>query len=271
MGELVLLENELINIYEGSDKEQIVSGRELHEFLEVGTKYKDWFPRMLKYGFEENVDYVTVAQKRATAQGNETTYFEHYLKMDMAKEIAMIQRNEKGKMARQYFITVEKKYRELTQQTPMTMEDLIIHNAQLLKETRMKQEEQDRKLKELELKSTQQENKVLQLVDYTSKVPDFKAVQNAVNKYARLSNISQGEVWGEIYKTIGDMFGINFKQRIKNAHDKIQKERAEKGNQPYKQSTLNTKYNGMNVIKDEKLEKNVIELLISMTNELNNK
>lgn len=85
-----------------------LSARELHEFLEVKTKYKDWFPRMVEYGFEENVDYRAVAQKRATAQGNATTYIDHEIKLDMAKEIAMIQRSDKGKQARKYFLEVEK-------------------------------------------------------------------------------------------------------------------------------------------------------------------
>lgn len=268
MGELVLLENELINIYESNSKEQIVSGRELHEFLEVGTEYAKWMTRMIDYGFDENVDFVVIVKNDENLKGGRPKY-EHYLKMDMAKEIAMIQRNEKGKMARQYFISVEKKYRELTQQAPLTMEDLIIHNAQLLKETRLKQEEQERKLKELESKSIQQENKVVQLLDYTTAVPDFKAVQDAINKYARLSGKSQSEVRGEVYKKIGDIHGINFKQRIKNAHEKLQKERENKGKELYKKSTLDNKYNAMSIIKEEKLEKNVIEILIAMTNELN--
>lgn len=87
--------NELIKIEE-RDGEQLVSGRELHEFLGIKTKYKDWFPRMCEYGFVENTDFIAIAQKRATAQGNETTYTDHFIKISMAKEISMIQRNEKG-------------------------------------------------------------------------------------------------------------------------------------------------------------------------------
>ncbi len=101
--------NELFNV--NYDNERItLSARELHEFLEVKTKYKDWFPRMTEYGFVENIDYQAIAQKRATAQGNETTYTDHQITIEMAKEIAMLQRNEKGKQARQYFIELEKKW-----------------------------------------------------------------------------------------------------------------------------------------------------------------
>ena len=83
-------------------------GRELHEALGVKTKYADWFPRMVEYGFTENVDFRAIAQKRETAQGNMTTYTDHQLSLDMAKEICMLQRTEKGKMFRQYFIEIEK-------------------------------------------------------------------------------------------------------------------------------------------------------------------
>ncbi|HAR4585156.1 TPA: oxidoreductase [Staphylococcus aureus] len=99
---------EMFNIQEKENGEIAISGRELHQALEVKTAYKDGFPRMLKYGFEENTDYTAIAQKRATAQGNMTHYIDHALTLDTAKEIAMIQRSEPGKRARQYFIQVEK-------------------------------------------------------------------------------------------------------------------------------------------------------------------
>lgn len=85
-----------------------VSGRELHQFLEIKTPYSKWFGRMIEYGFDENIDYRTVGQKCPIANGGYQEINDHEIKLDMAKEIAMIQRNEKGKMARQYFIKVEK-------------------------------------------------------------------------------------------------------------------------------------------------------------------
>ncbi|EAC8986586.1 phage antirepressor Ant [Listeria monocytogenes] len=98
---------ELVATHQNENGDLIVSARELHEFLGIKTKYKDWFPRMVDYGFVENTDFVALAQKRATAQGNKTTYFDHHIKLPMAKEISMIQRSEKGKQARRYFLAVE--------------------------------------------------------------------------------------------------------------------------------------------------------------------
>ncbi|MGL5548148.1 MAG: antA/AntB antirepressor family protein, partial [Culicoidibacterales bacterium] len=104
---------ELMNITE-KNGQQVVSARELHEFLEVTTRFNDWFKRMVEnYGFEENADFVAITQKRVTAQGNETTFTEYAISLDMAKELSMVQRTERGKQARQYFIACEKKAKQL--------------------------------------------------------------------------------------------------------------------------------------------------------------
>lgn len=108
--------NELIKIEMNENQEIIVSGRELHKGLGVESRYNDWFKRMLKYGFEENLDYIAITQKKVTAQGNETTYIDHVIKLDMVKEICMLQRNDKGKKFRKYFIECEKRLKE--QQLP---------------------------------------------------------------------------------------------------------------------------------------------------------
>lgn len=116
--------NQLISITQNENNDSVVSGRELHEFLEVGTRYSIWFDRMVEYGFTENTDYLAIVQKRTTAQGNQTEYIDHALKLDMAKEISMIQRTAKGKEARQYFIQVEKEYKQ-QQQAPLTLDQQI--------------------------------------------------------------------------------------------------------------------------------------------------
>lgn len=102
--------NELISTKHSDSGEILVSGRELHEFLEVKTKYVDWFKRMVDYGFEEGVDFVMVTQKRETNNPKNpfTEILDHHIKLDMAKELSMIQRTEKGKQARQYFLQLEK-------------------------------------------------------------------------------------------------------------------------------------------------------------------
>ncbi len=95
--------NELININYDTDK-PTVSGRELHEALGVETRYNDWFKRMSEYGFTENEDFYSNLSKTSES-GRPST--DHQLTIPMAKEICMLQRNDKGKQFRQYFIRVE--------------------------------------------------------------------------------------------------------------------------------------------------------------------
>ena len=93
--------------------EPIVSGRTLHRELGVGTEYAKWMTRMTEYGFVEGQDFNSVKIDEVRQEGNRHVKREitdHALKLDMAKEIAMIQRTEKGKEVRQYFIQVERDY-----------------------------------------------------------------------------------------------------------------------------------------------------------------
>lgn len=115
--------NQLISITQNENNESVVSGRELHEFLDVSTPYTQWFERMIEYGFVHNVDFIGLSQKSEKPQGGRPT-IDHALKLDMAKEISMIQRTAKGKEARQYFIQVEKEYKQ-QQQVPLTLDQQI--------------------------------------------------------------------------------------------------------------------------------------------------
>lgn len=81
-----------------------VSARDLHEGLEIKSKYADWFKNMTAYGFVENVDYFTFSKN--LENGGRT--IEHEISVDMAKQICMIQRSEKGRQYRQYFLDLEK-------------------------------------------------------------------------------------------------------------------------------------------------------------------
>ncbi len=95
--------NELITV--NYDNEQpTVSARELYDFLEVGTAYKDWFPRMCEYGFEEGKDFRSFLSKSTGGRPSHDAE----ITIDMAKELCMLQRNDKGKQARQYFLQLER-------------------------------------------------------------------------------------------------------------------------------------------------------------------
>ncbi|HAY3898146.1 TPA: oxidoreductase [Escherichia coli] len=108
LNNIQIFKNEqLIPLNENEIGEVVLSGRQLHEFLEIGTEYAKWFSRMKEYGFVENQDFAVIVKNDENPLGGRPST-DHVIKLDMAKEIAMIQRNEKGKQARQYFIKVEK-------------------------------------------------------------------------------------------------------------------------------------------------------------------
>lgn len=152
---------------------------------------------------------------------------------------------------------------------PMALEDVLIQQLQQMKDVRLAQEAHEAKLKELESKANQQENKVIEMTKYISDVPDFKTIERAINTYARRSNKTQQQVRVDVYKRIEDIHGIDLKTKLNNLHKKVQEERKQQGKLPYKQSTLKQKYNIMTVVKELKLEKEMIKILMSMTSELN--
>jgi anti-repressor protein len=84
---------------------QTVSARELHEKLNIGTRFNDWFPRMTEYGFLEGTDFYSKMSKTENG-GRPSTDYE--ISVDMAKQICMIQRTPEGKAVRQYLIDLEK-------------------------------------------------------------------------------------------------------------------------------------------------------------------
>lgn len=97
--------NELIKINYESDRPTVLA-RDLHEFLEVETPFNKWFSRMCEYGFTDGADFQTFLSE--STGGRPAT--DAQLTIDMAKEICMLQRNEKGKQARQYFLQLEREW-----------------------------------------------------------------------------------------------------------------------------------------------------------------
>ena len=94
---------ELIKVNYDNNRPTVLA-RDLYDFLEVKTAFKDWFPRMCEYGFSEGVDFCSFLSESTGGRPAQ----DHQLTIEMAKEICMLQRNEQGKIARQYFIQLEK-------------------------------------------------------------------------------------------------------------------------------------------------------------------
>lgn len=98
--------NELLKINTTDSERITVSARELHKALEVNTDFNHWFTRMCEYGFEDGKDFATFLSESTGGRPSQDAQ----ITVDMAKEIAMLQRTEKGKEVRKYFIQVEKEW-----------------------------------------------------------------------------------------------------------------------------------------------------------------
>lgn len=104
--------NELLKVNYDNDRITL-SARELHEFFYKKTSFKDWFPRMCEYGFNESQDFNPLKNEQVRLEGNrqvKRTVQDYEITLDMAKEIAMIQRSDKGKEVRQYFLELERRW-----------------------------------------------------------------------------------------------------------------------------------------------------------------
>lgn len=176
---------------------------------------------MVEYGFEEEIDFIRVAQKRATnnLKNPVTTVIDHAISIDMAKEISMIQRTEKGKIARQYFINCEKKLKEVKKLSPMELMEL-----------------QFIALKEQKEKIAQVENRVDKLEeDMPLFQIDCKEIQALVRKkgiealggyrsIAYNDNSLRGKVYSDIQQQIRREFGVLRYEAIKRSQLEMAKE-----------------------------------------------
>lgn len=126
--------SEIISVFTGSLKQESASeedntvllcdARELHQFLQVGKYFSNWIKKRIEdYGFIENQDFVGFCQNGQKPIGGRPTT-EYHLTLDMAKELAMVERNEQGRAARRYFIECEKALKQSLHQPQITQERL---------------------------------------------------------------------------------------------------------------------------------------------------
>lgn len=215
----------LIPVTDNENGELLVNARDLHEGLEIGARYNDWIKRMIEYGFEENVDYVAITQKKVTAQGNETTYVDHIFKLDMAKEICMIQRSDKGRAFRKYFIECEKKLKE--QQLKLTRKQEL---AILILEGGIKALEASKELANIEAEEikekarieAEREKKILEL-EHEKKIREEKASRNhkiSVTQVVELLGI-EGLTTGILHEWFANIKNLGTYERPHNEKKRL--------------------------------------------------
>jgi phage anti-repressor protein len=194
----------------------MVDGRMLHGFLQVDTEYRHWFPRMVEYGFVEGVDFRS--KMTETLQGGRPI-INHEMTIEMAKEISMIQRNERGKQARQYFIECEKRLKALPQK-PMTQSEIIAAMAN-------QNVEMERRMALTEAKQEQQAKEIQGIRETITIKPDDDWRSNTTKLINKIVEAMGGganthmEVRRQIYNALNDRFGVCVDTRLRNKRDRM--------------------------------------------------
>lgn len=205
MNELKVIENELVPVYETSTGEKVVYGSELHEVLGVRTPYKDWSTRRLNdIDAVENEDFEAAQICAPSGQ----TKKDHIIKLDAAKEMAMLERNEKGKQVRRYFIQVEKKYKAASLATQELSPQL-----QVMINLEIEQKRQAEKLEHVEERIESIREVVA--IDTTSWREDTGRILRKIGMECGDSKSYQ-DVRAESYQLLEKRMGVNVKQRLTN-------------------------------------------------------
>jgi len=149
---------ELISINQDQYGNRTVSARDLHGFLEVNSKFADWIKnRIDKYDFIEGIDFVTYSKSLEKGRPE----IEYALSLDMAKELSMVESNDRGKEARKYFIAVEKLAKQVQQAIPSyQIEDPILRAERWIEEQKI--------VKQLANKAVNLETALDNLLDWIS-------------------------------------------------------------------------------------------------------
>lgn len=205
MNNLTVIENELVPVYETSTGEKVVYGSELHEVLGAPSVYREWVKRRLSdIDAIENEDFQGVEISTPSGQ----TKKDHIIKLDIAKEMAMLERNEKGKQVRRYFIQVEKKYKSASLATQELSPQL-----QVMINLEIEQKRQAEKLEHVE-KRIESIREVV-AIDTTSWREDTGRILRKIGMECGDSKSYQ-DVRAESYQLLEKRMGVNVKQRLTN-------------------------------------------------------
>lgn len=199
--------NELIKTITRDDGTIAVSGRELHDFLEVDTPYTQWFDRMIDYGFTQNIDFKGLSQKSEKPIGGRPR-IDHVMTLDMAKEVAMIQRTDRGKQARQYFIEIDKQaHHDMTGLSPATRAAVAATQALAA---------QERRLNRVDAKV----NAISDIVSISTM--DWRqATREIITKIAHMRGDNYQATRNDIYKDVEHRGGYSLSTRLTNLRNRM--------------------------------------------------
>ena len=214
--------NELIKI----NNENKVNGRSLHEFLQIGTPYTIWFERMCEYGFTENTDYWTANKNVIRADGVEMPQkqINHEMTIEMAKEISMIQRNERGKQARLYFIECEKRLKQASKS--MNQLEIMAESIRIL-------QEQNQRMAQIEQEQAEQKQELQDIRDVVTLRPDSwrddtKYILDKIAAALGGDSEAYKDIRNQSYTELEKRAHCRLKQQLKNAKKRMEERGASK-------------------------------------------
>ncbi len=200
--------NEIISIFDSTINSKIiktVNARELHQFLEVGRDFSNWIKdRIDQYDFLENQDFIVVANSGGNPQGGRPA-IDYHISLNMAKELSMVERNVKGKEARQYFINCEEELiNHLQNLKSMSLSEFAVYSANKLLEQERQIANIENNQKVFDSRITQIESEASRLrshsdmytvmgfcnlVKFPLSLPSASKIGKAVTKYCKANNI----------------------------------------------------------------------------------
>lgn len=225
MEDLKIIENEMVPVYETDKGIKVVNGRELHKVLGSKQDFSTWVKKRLSdCEAEENEDFERFHRKM---EANNATLIDYLIRLDIAKEMAMLERNEKGKQVRRYFIEVEKRHQkskiDRSQLSPqMQMFYAIADEQAKLELAQKRQAEQIRKV----------ENRVESIREVVAINSDSWRTEtsNLIKKIgiALGGGLAYSEVRNEIYGLLEKRMGVNLGMRLTNKRRRMAEEGASK-------------------------------------------
>ena len=240
MHNLRVIENELVPVYETSTGEKVVYGSGLHEVLGAPSVYREWAKRRLTdIDAVENEDFEGVEISTPSGQ----TKKDHIIKLDTAKEMAMLERNEKGKQVRRYFIAIEKKYKERSISTSELSPELQMFGKlyEVVARQELQQKEQAAKLNQLDNK-IDSIKEVVALNPHDWRKDTAKLISKIALHIGGYEHIKR--VREESYKLLEQRMGVSLGTRLTNKRRRM----ADEGICKSKRDKLNQ----VDVIADDK-------------------
>lgn len=203
MNELKVVANDMLPVYENESGEKFVNAREIHEKLMSKRKFTDWLnTRLNNYGFEEGLDFFTLAGKSTGGRPSTEILFT----LDTGKEVAMVENNEMGRAIRKYFIEVDKRYQ---QQKPQSHAEMLLMFAQQMVENEKKVNQLEKKL-----------NDVNHRIDNFDKLDTIGDLQQRLNgmirKYAGDYGLAFPQAWRNFKAAFNTAYRTNITMLIEN-------------------------------------------------------